>query len=140
MASLETRHGNFRVVFRVVFRFGGQKYSRSLKTSNPRTAKAALARLEDNLARVEIGQLILPENADLATFLLFDGRLEQRQAVRADALRTVREPRPLHGQTDLRDTEGSQLGRAGRRRRDTRRAPWEQPELPWSYDREPLLR
>lgn len=87
MASLETHYGRFRIVFR----FGGRKYCRSLKTDNPRTAKAALARLEDNLTRVEIGQLILPEGADLATFLLSDGRLEQRQTVSDNLLRTLGE-------------------------------------------------
>lgn len=87
MASLETHYGSYRIVFR----FDGRKYSRSLGTDNPRIAKAALARLEDNLTRVELGQLILPQPVDLATFLLSDGRLDQRQAVSEDQDRTLGE-------------------------------------------------
>ncbi|QDV23422.1 hypothetical protein [Aureliella helgolandensis] len=55
MASLELRNGTYRVVFR----YGGQKFARSLKTNQPSAAKLALARLEDNLRRVELGTLVL---------------------------------------------------------------------------------
>ena len=75
MATLESHYGRFRIVFR----FSGQKFCRSLQTENERSARSALARLEDNLARLKMGQLILPPGADLVTFLLSDGRLEQRQ-------------------------------------------------------------
>jgi integrase len=74
MASLEKRAGKYRIVFRV----GGRKFSRSLKTQNEKEANGFLARLEDNLRRVELGTLILPENIDPATHLLSDGRLDQR--------------------------------------------------------------
>lgn len=87
MASLETRYG----IYRIVFRFDGQKFSRSLKTDNERIALATVARLEDNLSRLEMGQLILPAGADLVTFLLSDGRLEQRPVVKTDACRTMGE-------------------------------------------------
>lgn len=77
MASLEKRNGRFRIVFC----YGGKKLTHSLKTSNERTATLAVARLEDNLSRIELGYLPLPEGVDLATFLLSDGRLPQRPAV-----------------------------------------------------------
>ena len=70
MASLEQRSGHFRVVFR----FAGRKFNRSLKTANRTEAAASLARLEDNLRRLELGTLVLPDHTDLASFLLSDGR------------------------------------------------------------------
>jgi hypothetical protein len=87
MASLESHYGKYRISFR----FAGQKFCRSLKTRNERTAKAALARLEDNLARLEMGQLFLPPDADPVTFLLSDGRLEHRPEIKLDAFRTLGE-------------------------------------------------
>jgi hypothetical protein len=74
MASLESHYGKYRIVFR----FAGQKYSQSLKTNNERLALATLARVDDNLARLEMGQLEPPAEADLVTFLLSDGRMEQQ--------------------------------------------------------------
>ena len=70
MASLEQRNGRFRIVFR----FGGQKLSRSLKTKDEDDANGAFARLQDNLRRAELGHLAVPEGADVAAFLLSDGR------------------------------------------------------------------
>lgn len=74
MASLEQRGNSFRIVFR----YAGVKYARSLETKNERTAQAALARLEDNLHRLHIGTLEAPPADDLAAFLLADGRLQPR--------------------------------------------------------------
>jgi hypothetical protein len=73
MASLESHYGIYRIVFRVA----GRKFSRSLKTGVERVALAKLARLEENLGRLEQGDLVLPPGADLATFLLSDGRPEK---------------------------------------------------------------
>lgn len=74
MASLEKRpHG-----YRAVFMFRGAKIARSLRTKNPKQAKATLARMEDTLRRVELGTLSLPEGTDIATFLLSDGSLTSR--------------------------------------------------------------
>ena len=69
MASLENRNGSFRVVFR----YAGQKFGHSLRTKNEETANGSLARLVDNLRRVELGTLQIPEDADIAAFLLSDG-------------------------------------------------------------------
>jgi hypothetical protein len=87
MATLESHYGRFRIVVR----FAGQKFCRSLQTENERSARSALARLEDNLARLKMGQLILPPGADLVTFLLSDGRLEQKPTYKADKFRTLGE-------------------------------------------------
>ncbi|MGD9724444.1 MAG: tyrosine-type recombinase/integrase [Pirellulales bacterium] len=70
MPSLEQRNRRFRVVFR----FAGQKFSRTLKTGNVDDAEASFARLKDNLRRAELGHLVVPEDADVAAFLLSDGR------------------------------------------------------------------
>lgn len=70
MASLEKRKGGYRVVFR----HAGRKYSRSLITSQLTAARASIARLEDNLRRMELGLLSPPPEADLCEFLLSDGR------------------------------------------------------------------
>jgi len=83
MASLEQRGTSFRVVFR----YAGQKYSRSLRTRNEKAANASLARLEDNLRRVQLGTLVPPDDVDLAAFLVSDGRISLNRR-RAD-IRTL---------------------------------------------------
>ena len=80
MASLEKRGQSFRIVFR----YEGVKYARALSTRSEKTAQAALARLEDNLHRLELGTLDGPEGGELAEFLLGDGRLARPSAT-ADA-------------------------------------------------------
>ena len=69
MASLENRNGKYRVVLRV----DGRKVGRSLKTSDERKARLALARLEDNLHRVELGTLTVDPDADVMETLLLPG-------------------------------------------------------------------
>jgi integrase len=85
MASIEFRGSSYRVLFR----YGGEKFSRSLKTDHLATANAALARLEDNLRRLEQGLAVLPEGADIAQFLLSDGRTATRAATKAERIRTL---------------------------------------------------
>ncbi|GAB5405690.1 MAG: hypothetical protein Aurels2KO_39210 [Aureliella sp.] len=70
MASIEQRGKSYRIVFRL----NAQKFSRSLNTTSRRTAEASLARLEDNLRRVNIGTLEIPDTADPVSFLLSDGK------------------------------------------------------------------
>jgi hypothetical protein len=41
-------------------------------------ANACLGRLEDNLRRISLGTLIVPEGTDIASFLLSDGRQVQK--------------------------------------------------------------
>jgi hypothetical protein len=45
MASLEEQKGRFRIVFR----YGGEKFQRSLETDNKQAALAKKSRLEENL-------------------------------------------------------------------------------------------
>jgi hypothetical protein len=84
MASLEQRNGKYRVVFR----YGGQKYTRSLRTTNEKAANLSVARLEDNLRRLELGTLVVPEDADVAAFLLSDG--EPKTTRQAPKIRTLK--------------------------------------------------
>jgi hypothetical protein len=70
MASLEKRGRSFRVVFR----YQGIKYTKSLSTRSEKAAEAAFARLEDNLHRLELGTLEQPDEHELAGFLLGDQR------------------------------------------------------------------
>lgn len=84
MASLEKRGQSFRIVFR----YGGIKYGRSLETTSERTAQAALARLEDNLHRLQIGTLEIPPQGDLASFLLADGRLRPTKAKKSATIQS----------------------------------------------------
>lgn len=74
MASLENRTGTFNVVFR----FGGKKFTRSLGTKKRREANARLTRLEENIRLVESGRMTIPDDADVATFLLSDGRITHK--------------------------------------------------------------
>ena len=54
MPSLEQREGRYRFVFR----FAGEKFSRTLKTAKAEDAEASFARLKDNLRRAEFGHLV----------------------------------------------------------------------------------
>ncbi len=70
MASLELRSRRYRIVFR----YGGQKFFCALRTSDRREAEGCLVRLEENLRLLARGRIQLPPDADLSTFLLSDGR------------------------------------------------------------------
>src|SRR4051794_23462864 len=79
MAFIEKRGANFRLVFR----YGGKRFRRSLETSDGVAAKSALARVEDNLRRIELGLLDVPIDADIVTFLISDGRATGRPQPKA---------------------------------------------------------
>ena len=64
--------------FKVAFRFGGCRFKRSLKTKNERSAQATASRLEENIRLIESGRLTIPDGADVATFLLSDGKLNSK--------------------------------------------------------------
>ena len=74
MPSLEQRNGTYHINFRL----NGRRFRRSLRTTNAQTAQASVARLEDNLRRVELGTLELPDDVDVVTFLLSDGRRQRK--------------------------------------------------------------
>jgi hypothetical protein len=72
MSSLEQRGTG---QFHLVFRFGGRKFKKALKTTQTEVAEAARVRLDENLRLVGAGRLVIPEGADIPTFLLSDGKL-----------------------------------------------------------------
>ena len=78
MASLELRSGHYRIVFR----FGGRKYHHSLGTTARQEAEALRDRLRANLHDLANGRSVLPPGADLALFLLSDGRVIEKPEVR----------------------------------------------------------
>jgi len=65
MASLESRNGCFRVVFRLE----GEKVSRSLRTKNQKTANLRLAELEERLEKYQLGRLPIPIDCDPAEYI-----------------------------------------------------------------------
>jgi len=67
--------------YQLVFRLGGSKFKRSLKTADRQEAAARLARVKENIRLVESGRLILPEHADPASFFLSDGQLNGKPKV-----------------------------------------------------------
>ena len=81
MASLEQQsHGGN---YRIVFWFGGRKFSRTLKTNDDHEANSAIQRVEENIRLVERGRLEIPNTADVATFLLSDGRIDKKPSFQA---------------------------------------------------------
>ena len=86
MASLEKRNDSYRIVFR----FGGRKFSRSLKTTDEKSAALSLARLEDNLRRLELGTLTIEPDDDVVAVLLSSGRISRRpQASRVETIESL---------------------------------------------------
>jgi hypothetical protein len=80
-ASLEqqSRGGSYRIVFW----FGGRKLSRTVKTNDDHEANSAIQRVEESIRLVERGRLEIPDTADVATFLLSDGRIDKKPAFQA---------------------------------------------------------
>lgn len=85
MAWLEKRGESFHLSFRQ----GDQKFKRSLKTRDQTEADTVLVRAERRLKLIEDGDLPIPDDADLATFILSDGKLERPVVVRAKTLREL---------------------------------------------------
>jgi hypothetical protein len=75
MAWLEQHPTSSR--FKICFRWGRQQFKRTVKTTNRSEAQAILLRLEENIGLVERGRLAIPPEADIATFLLSDGKMTQ---------------------------------------------------------------
>lgn len=85
MAWLEKRGDSFHLSFRL----GDRKFKRSLKTVNQSEAEAVVARVERRLKLIEDGDLPIPDDVDLATFILSDGKLERPVTVRTLTLRDL---------------------------------------------------
>ena len=71
MASIERRDE----VYWVVIRFDSKKHQHSLGTSDRGQAEALLKRIESNLYELKNGRMVLPPGADVALFLLSDGKV-----------------------------------------------------------------
>jgi len=77
MASLQQDpSGNFHVCFR----FNGRRFKRSLRTRLQRKADAAASHIEENIRLIESGRMDLPDDADIPTFLMSDGKRAKRPA------------------------------------------------------------
>jgi len=75
MASLQIDpSGNYHIKFR----FAGKQYRRSLHTKMRRTAESSACHVAENIRLIEAGRLELPDDADIPTFLLTDGKLSHR--------------------------------------------------------------
>lgn len=69
-------------IYQVSFRFGGQRYKKSLKTKDEIKAVARKVRIEETIQLVEEGRLDLPDEADIPTFLLSDGKLTNKPKIK----------------------------------------------------------
>ena len=76
MPSLELNPTSNR--YHIRFRFGGKSFKRSLKTSDKVSAQAAVARVSETILLVERGVIEMPTGADVATFLLSNGRRSEK--------------------------------------------------------------
>lgn len=86
MAWLEQKpSGNFLVAFR----YGEQKFKKSLRTKSRKAAEGRLSRLEENISLVESGRLVIPDEADIASFLLSDGQVNGKPK-RRSSIRTLK--------------------------------------------------
>ena len=79
MAWLDKRGQNYRLVFQV----GGQIFKRSLGTSDRREAEGLVALVERRIKMVGKGELTVPEDIDLPTFLVTDGKAKKTPTVKA---------------------------------------------------------
>lgn len=68
-------------IYQLGFSFGGERFKRSLRTRCERTAQAAMLRVEENIRLVTSGRIEIPETADVATFLLSDGKLSSQKSI-----------------------------------------------------------
>ena len=64
--------------FHISFRFANRRFKRSLKTKHQRKAEATASHVEEKIRLVEAGRLLLPDDADIPTFLMSDGRLSEK--------------------------------------------------------------
>ena len=79
MAGLELRNGRYKVIVR----FGGKRFVRSLKTDKEKDAVTKKLRIEETLKLIESGRIELPRDVDFMTFLLSDGKLSSKPRVKS---------------------------------------------------------
>lgn len=91
--SKDPQSGNYNVRFR----YGKRSFRRSLRTANRKEGLAALGRVEETIRLLQRGSLIIPPEADPATFILSGGQLDNRPKV--SALQTVSDLFELYQQS-----------------------------------------
>jgi hypothetical protein len=79
MAWHECVNGNDVLCFRV----GEKRFRRSLKTDYKAVADEDVLQVKINLRKLERGDLTIPKNADLVSFLLSSGRVSEPLAIAA---------------------------------------------------------
>jgi integrase len=77
MAWHECVNGNFVLCFRI----GNKRFRRSLKTTCKDDADLDVQQVEVNIRKVERGDLTIPKNVEVVSFLLSNGRVSQPFAV-----------------------------------------------------------
>lgn len=70
--SKDPQSGNYNVRFR----YGERAYRRSLKTPSKKEALSALGRVEETMRLLARGSLLMPPEADPATYIMTGGRVE----------------------------------------------------------------
>jgi integrase len=68
-------------MFRVMFRYGGKQYQKSLKTTDEAAAERLKGKIETTILELERGRRTLPEGADLWEFLESDGQRTKKVEV-----------------------------------------------------------
>src|SRR6266446_4104200 len=89
MAAVEVRGDRFRVVFR----FQGKTWKKTLKTKSEKTAEHLRASVEELLGLVDRGIVQVPDGVDIPDFFASGGRVTRR----------VAEPPKILGLADLMD-------------------------------------
>ncbi len=74
MAWLDKRGCKYRLVFQV----GDKTFKRSLKTSNLKEAEGIAALVQRRILLLQRGDLTLPDDVDLPTYLITDGKVSHR--------------------------------------------------------------
>lgn len=95
MASIEKQKGRWRIVLR----YGGQKFQKALDTENEGEAETLRLRVEENLKLLKRGRLAYQSGDDLITLLLSDGKLNgtpvvAKQVTLGDFFKQFKENRP----------------------------------------------
>jgi integrase len=76
-------------IFQARFRFGGKSYCKSLKTKSKVEAKDLLGEIRNTIRKLEAGDLTIPNDADVALFILTKGKLEKKPELDESSIATV---------------------------------------------------
>ena len=82
MASIEKRGGKYRVIFR----YEGKKYGRSVGTDKLQKAQIVKAQIERNMELVSIGVLEVPAGCDVFDFFLTGKALDFAQKIEKEEI------------------------------------------------------